>query len=204
VQPKNNIPKNDNPMVTVSPRWNPTRRPCPTAGLAENVSLQGAVSGFCSVPFFNFLYKEGRDNKYIFLSESAREKEEKVGRALLYRLCRAVVFRYTAGSRSSAPTRPMAVRATGRSLFLGTFVHSKSLDELEYLKEAAVCVDEKGVIVAIEQDCDQNKAEQSLYPKLGWSHGDVTVQTAKEGGFFFPGFIGEFLRCIPNESSDDL
>ena len=73
---KKNIPKNGNPMVTVSPRWNPTRRPCPTAGLAENV--QGAVSGFCPDCFFNFLYKEGRDNKYIFISKSGREEKQKV------------------------------------------------------------------------------------------------------------------------------
>jgi len=64
------------------------------------------------------------------------------------------------------------------------------LDELEYLHDSAICVDENGVIVAIEKDCDLKKAEETLLPKLGWSTGDVTVKTAKPGQFFFPGFIG--------------
>ena len=86
----------------------------------------------------------------------------------------------------------MAPRTTGRHLYLATLVHSKSLDELEYLQNAAVCVDEKGVIVAIEPNCDQRRAEESLYLQLGWSRGDVTVWTAKEGEFIFPGFIGQY------------
>ena len=84
----------------------------------------------------------------------------------------------------------MADRTTGRCVFLGTLVHSKSQDELEYLHNTAVCVDEKGIIVAIEPDCDQSRVEDSLYPRLGWSRGDVTIRTAREGEFFFPGFIG--------------
>jgi len=88
----------------------------------------------------------------------------------------------------------MAAHTASRSLFLGTFIHSKSLDELSYLHKTAVCVDEKGVIVALETNCDQAKAEETLYPQLGWSRGDVTVRTAKHGQFFFPGFIG---LCCP-------
>jgi guanine deaminase len=76
------------------------------------------------------------------------------------------------------------------TLFLGSFIHSKSLDELEYLHDSAVCVDKNGVIVAVEKGCDFKKAEEALFPKLGWSAGDVTVRTTKPGQFFFPGFIG--------------
>lgn len=94
----------------------------------------------------------------------------------------------------------MAGRTTGRSLFLGTFVHSKILDELEYLHDTAVCVDQKGIIVAIESNCDQRKAEESLYPKLGWSRGDVTVRAGQEGQFFFPGFIGQYLSYFARTS----
>lgn len=83
-----------------------------------------------------------------------------------------------------------------KSLFLGSFVHSKSLDVLEYLHDAAVLVDEKGVIVAVEKVCDLKKAEETIYPKLGWSRSDITVRTAKPGQFFFPGFIGMFLCLI--------
>lgn len=77
-----------------------------------------------------------------------------------------------------------------QTVFLGSFIHSKSLDELEYLHDTAVFVDEKGVIVAIEEKCDLKKAEETICPKLGWSHSDVTIRTAKPGQFFFPGFIG--------------
>lgn len=73
---------------------------------------------------------------------------------------------------------------------MGSFIHSKNLDELEYLHDTAVCVDEKGVIVAIEKDCNEKKAEENLFPKLGWSKQDVIIKIAKEHQFFFPGFIG--------------
>ena len=91
---------------------------------------------------------------------------------------------------------------TMKSLFLGSFIHSKSLDVLEYLHDTAVFVDEKGVIVAIERDCDLKKAEETIYPKLGWTRSDVTVRTAKPGQFFFPGFIGILSSFILRVSAD--
>lgn len=87
----------------------------------------------------------------------------------------------------------MSGHVSKRSLLLGSFVHSKSLTELEFLHDSAIAVDEKGVIVALEQRCDQKKAEETLLPKLGWSIGEVTVRIARPGQFFFPGFIGPFL-----------
>jgi len=87
----------------------------------------------------------------------------------------------------------MSRHARGKSLFLGSFIHSKSLEELEFLHDTAVCVDDKGVVAAIEQigkGLDQKKAEESIYPRLGWSVGDVSVHIAQPGQFFFPGFIG--------------
>jgi guanine deaminase len=77
------------------------------------------------------------------------------------------------------------------SLFLGSFIHSKSLDELEYLHDTAICVDEHGVIVAVEPGLDLAKAEEVLFSKLGWEKENVTVKVAKAGQFFFPGFIGK-------------
>lgn len=76
-------------------------------------------------------------------------------------------------------------------LFLGSFIHSKKLDELEYLHDTAVCVDVSGKIVAVEPECDQKKAEETLYAKLGWDAASVEVRACKNGEFFFPGFIGE-------------
>lgn len=89
----------------------------------------------------------------------------------------------------------MSAHTGGKSLFLGSFIHSKSLDELEFLHETAVCVDEKGVIVAIEKACDQKEAEESLFPRLGWTVAEVSVQTAKPGQFFFPGFIDTHIHA---------
>ena len=84
----------------------------------------------------------------------------------------------------------MAAQTNKNSLFLGSFIHSKSLDKLEYLHNTAVFVDNKGAIVLIEPECDQKKAEETLIPQLGWIVGEVNITTAKEGQFFFPGFIG--------------
>ncbi|KAK4100221.1 Metallo-dependent hydrolase [Parathielavia hyrcaniae] len=80
-------------------------------------------------------------------------------------------------------------------LFLGTFVHSKALDELEYLHNAAVCVDTTGTIVAVEVDCDEPRAREIVLPGLGWDGAEVEVVKAKEGQFFFPGFIDTHLHA---------
>ena len=85
----------------------------------------------------------------------------------------------------------MPVHAPQRTLYLGSFVHSKSLDELDYLHDTAVLVDDKGVIVAIEPKCDQTKAEETLFPNLGWKTGEVSIRTSAPGQFYFPGFIGQ-------------
>jgi guanine deaminase len=79
----------------------------------------------------------------------------------------------------------------GNQLFVGTFIHSKSREELEYLHEAAVCVDRNGKIVAVERDTDEARAVAVLYPRLGWSADEVMVYRCEEGQFFFPGFIGK-------------
>ncbi|KAI1340434.1 guanine deaminase [Xylariaceae sp. FL0016] len=80
-------------------------------------------------------------------------------------------------------------------LFLGTFIHSKKLGELEYLHNTAVCVDTSGKIVAIEQNCSQQKAMSALNAKLGWSLDTVSVTVAKDGQFFFPGFIDTHVHA---------
>ncbi|KAL7628808.1 hypothetical protein AAE478_000323 [Parahypoxylon ruwenzoriense] len=80
-------------------------------------------------------------------------------------------------------------------LFLGLFIHSVKLGELQYLQDAAVCVDKYGKIVAVELQCDQKKAEKTLYPRLGWRVGDVVVTIARDGQFFFPGFIDTHLHA---------
>ena len=88
-----------------------------------------------------------------------------------------------------------------RSLFVGTLIHSKSLDELEYLEDTAVFVDEHGVIVAIQPKYSLATAEEieAVFQKQGWSREDVAIKTAKAGEFFFPGFIGESIFVFLND-----
>lgn len=76
-------------------------------------------------------------------------------------------------------------------VLLGTFIHSKTRQELEFLHDAAVGVDQKGTIVAIEQaDGDVKAAQAKLLEALSWSEDEVETQACKPGQFFFPGFIG--------------
>ncbi|PVH73351.1 guanine deaminase [Cadophora sp. DSE1049] len=89
----------------------------------------------------------------------------------------------------------MAASSSQKTLFLGSFVHNKSLGELEFLHDSAVCVDEKGVIVAVEKGCGQDKVEEIVYPRLGWTAGEVTVRTSQPGQFFFPGFIDTHIHA---------
>ncbi|OLN97382.1 putative guanine deaminase 1 [Colletotrichum chlorophyti] len=93
---------------------------------------------------------------------------------------------------SPAPSRAAARR---NLLFLGTFVHSKTRERLEYLHDAAVCVDSEGTIVAVEEGCDRGKAEAELIPRLGWTTGEVDVHVGKDGQFFFPGFIDTHVHA---------
>ncbi|TGJ80116.1 hypothetical protein E0Z10_g8649 [Xylaria hypoxylon] len=81
-------------------------------------------------------------------------------------------------------------------VFLGTFIHSKSLGELEYLHNTAVCVDASGKIVAIETNCNQQKAVETLYARLGWSLDNVSVTLTRDGRqFFFPGFVDTHVHA---------
>lgn len=78
-------------------------------------------------------------------------------------------------------------------LLLGTFVHSKTQQHLEFLHNAAVAVDEQGKIAAIERDvAEASEAQARLLTQLGWDEAEVDVTVAAEGQFFFPGFVGEF------------
>ena len=96
------------------------------------------------------------------------------------------------GAAARGQRRPRRQPSAGRQLFLGTFIHSRTREALEYLHDTAVFVDEAGTIVAVERECDARGAEERVYPRLGWTTASVTVTACKEGQFFFPGFIGEY------------
>ncbi|KAI1266834.1 guanine deaminase [Xylariaceae sp. FL1019] len=81
-------------------------------------------------------------------------------------------------------------------VFLGTIIYSKKLNELEYTHNAAVCVDISGQIVAIEPNCNQQKAVETVYAKLGWSLDDVAITVARDGRqFYFPGFVDTHIHA---------
>jgi guanine deaminase len=82
-------------------------------------------------------------------------------------------------------------------VFTGSFIWSKSLDELELLHDAAVFVDDNGKIVKVVEDVKgepeeiQNAVEKQC-KELGWTSSTISVRTCKPGQFFFPGFIGKY------------
>ncbi|KFH44574.1 guanine deaminase-like protein [Hapsidospora chrysogenum ATCC 11550] len=94
-----------------------------------------------------------------------------------------------------------------RQVFLGTFIHSRSRTELEYLHDSAVCVDEHGVIVKVERGgcggsgsgsgsgSGDTTSSSRLLQSLGWSEGEVDVVACREGEFFFPGFIDTHVHA---------
>ncbi len=63
----------------------------------------------------------------------------------------------------------MKAQRLTRTVYYGTFVHSKSLTELEILKNIAVFVDEHGTIVAVERDLPTNWEFQNALVKVGWA-----------------------------------
>ncbi|KAK0629609.1 hypothetical protein B0T17DRAFT_589337 [Bombardia bombarda] len=89
----------------------------------------------------------------------------------------------------------MTTHQNQNQLFVGSFIYSKNLDELEYLHGAAICVDKEGKIVAVERDCDEQTAIETVFPGLGWSADEVVVSVTKDGQFFFPGFIDTHLHA---------
>ncbi|KAF4846508.1 putative guanine deaminase [Colletotrichum siamense] len=98
----------------------------------------------------------------------------------------------TAAPRGGAPAAPQQKQ---NQLFLGTFIHSKTREELDYLHDTAICVDATGTIVAVEKCGSRAEAEEVLFPRLGWEKGDVKVHVGKEGQFFFPGFIDTHVHA---------
>lgn len=69
-----------------------------------------------------------------------------------------------------------------KTIYTGSFVHSKSLQELESCQEAAIGVDEQGVIAFVERDATVAKE------RPGWNSARK-IQIPKNA-FLFPGFIG--------------
>ncbi|KAG8167286.1 hypothetical protein KVR01_002975 [Diaporthe batatas] len=112
---------------------------------------------------------------------------------------------------SSSPPPPP------NQVFIGTFIHSKTLDELEYLHNTAVFVEGgTGTIVAVERGRDNlTRALDETLDRLGWSAAECRIHdtsppspspasTPGDGSslptptpvrFFFPGFIDTHIHA---------
>ena len=61
-------------------------------------------------------------------------------------------------------------------VFIGTFIHSKVLDELEYLHNTAVFVEgATGTIAAVERECDLTRTLDETFNRLGWSAAECRI-----------------------------
>ncbi|KAL1882832.1 hypothetical protein Daus18300_000470 [Diaporthe australafricana] len=119
----------------------------------------------------------------------------------------------------------MSASPSPNSVFIGTFIHSKALDELEYLHNTAVFVEgATGTIVAVERECDLTRTLDETFNRLGWSAAEcriydtasptssskntssssISIQDESNGGgspppppvrFFFPGFIDTHIHA---------
>lgn len=75
-----------------------------------------------------------------------------------------------------------------RTLYVGPFVHSKSLQDLEICEQGIIGVDENGRIAFIERAGNEAAVAAE---KHRWNSYDVV--RIRDNGFFFPGFIGRFI-----------
>ncbi|KAG6007906.1 hypothetical protein E4U21_005384 [Claviceps maximensis] len=81
-------------------------------------------------------------------------------------------------------------------ILLGTFIHSKSRTELEYLHNTAVAVDDEGRICAIVRDrASARVARDEVLGVMDWMVDDVDIVECEEGQFFFPGFIDTHVHA---------
>ncbi|KAF1814707.1 guanine deaminase [Eremomyces bilateralis CBS 781.70] len=77
-----------------------------------------------------------------------------------------------------------------KKVFVGPFVQSKTLKELEICKDGIIGVDEEGRIAFVERSTADVEAALKLH---GWEK--VEVIRLKENGFYFPGFIDTHIHA---------
>jgi len=80
-----------------------------------------------------------------------------------------------------------------RTVYIGPFVHSKSLQDLDICQNGVIGVDEHGKIAFIERAESDGAAAAE---KHSWDSYDVVRIT--DNGFFFPGFVGKVYHEFTN------
>jgi guanine deaminase len=81
-----------------------------------------------------------------------------------------------------------------RTVYIGTFLHSASLGDIEVSERTAIGVDEEGIITFIEKNLTDEQTILRCIEGNGWDAGEYDLVQAPEGDgvirFWFPGFIG--------------
>lgn len=80
----------------------------------------------------------------------------------------------------------MATSSPEKTIYVGPFVHSKSLDELDICTTGAIGVAEDGRIAFVERHVEDSASY--VCEQAGWEQAKVV--RIEDHGFFFPGFIG--------------
>ena len=85
----------------------------------------------------------------------------------------------------------MATKQLKRTIYFGTFIHNTSLAEFEVLENAAIGIDEKGIIAFIEKNVREENID-AFAKQRGWNDCDVVRGTGQGTTYWFPGFIGGY------------
>ncbi|KAJ9659889.1 hypothetical protein H2201_007148 [Coniosporium apollinis] len=86
-----------------------------------------------------------------------------------------------------------AAQKIKRTVYVGPFVHSQSLQKLDICPTGAIGVDETGKIAFVERDVKDIGDVIPVTQKHGWQNSQI-VRT-KDNGFFFPGFIDTHIHA---------
>lgn len=103
----------------------------------------------------------------------------------------------------------MSLDPLRRTVYTGTLIDTPTLGELRVRHHAIVGVDERGCIAFLDEVEDDGEEEEVKRLVRGWGWGSETgtkgegeVQggwnwvTGEEGGWWFPGFVGEFISRV--------
>merc|ERR1711939_827661 len=83
----------------------------------------------------------------------------------------------------------LAIMAQAKTIYAGTFIHCRSLTELEICPNGVIGVDESGKIAFVCQNVNEDPAPS----EDGWK--DAKVVQTPENGFLFPGFIDSHIHA---------
>ncbi|EON67788.1 guanine deaminase [Coniosporium apollinis CBS 100218] len=86
-----------------------------------------------------------------------------------------------------------AAQKIKRTVYVGPFVHSQSLQKLDICPTGAIGVDENGKIAFVERDVKDVGDVIPVTQKYGWQNSQIV--RIKDNGFLFPGFIDTHIHA---------